>query len=118
MAEVLVDDNVGTGTSRPIKRCKVVSYGTPQVISGKETVIFQVFNSKTLLEERGKYIKTEKVVACGHPWYLKIYPRGRSDSNADTEYVSVYLCYAGTNGQSNPVLAKANIKTKNIDTRV
>ena len=79
-------------------------------------MIFQVFNFKTLLEERGKYIKTEKVVACGHPWYLKIYPRGRSDSNADTEYVSVYLCYAGTNGQSNPVLAKANIKTKNIDT--
>ena len=63
MAEVLVENNVGTGAGRPTKRCKVVTYGIPYVFSGenKETVIFQICNFKTLLEERGEYIKTELV---------------------------------------------------------
>ena len=115
MAEVIVENNAGTGTGRPTKRCKVVSYGTPHVFSGgenKETVIFQIFNFEALLEERDKYITTEKVVACGHLWYLRMYPRGDSESNADKEYVSIYLCYGGENNPSNPVIAKAKIKTK------
>ena len=120
MAEVIVENNAGTGTGRPTKRCKVVSYGTPHVFSGgenKETVIFQIFNFEALLEERDKYITTEKVVACGHLWYLKIYPRGGTDSDADTEHVSIFFCYAGTNDQTNPVIAKANVATKTITER-
>ena len=101
---------------RPAKRCKVagsVSYGTaPPEFTGenKETMIFRIHNFADLQEKRGEYFCTTTIKACGHLWKLRIYPRGRYDSETNVECIAIILHYAGENTKINPITATACIR--------
>jgi hypothetical protein len=69
-------------------------------------------------EKRGEYFFTGTINAHGHPWKLKIYPRGHTKSKTDTEHVSMFLVYAGENTKIKSVVAKAIIRTKAINIEI
>jgi hypothetical protein len=73
---------------------------------------YHIHNFADREEKRGEHLYTGVINAHGHPWKLLIYPRGCNESSTDTEYVSIYMHYAGSNTKTDPVLAKATIWTK------
>ena len=105
----------------PGKRCKIVAdvwYGDESVFVGnKEKINFHIRNFKRLDD---KCIVTETATACGHPWCLKIYPRGRVETSnsyisgrrveTSNSYISVYLVYDGSNDETRPIVTNAFIE--------
>jgi hypothetical protein len=93
---------------------RTISYGKiPKVFLGnKEKIQFQIHDFANLKEKRGKCIHTDDIRVQGNLWWLEIYPRGRSSSNTDVEYVSLYLCSEVFNPISIPVIAMVDIRTK------
>ena len=95
-----------------------VSYGVAPTVSpgaNKEQMIFDIHNFSTLPQQNNEFIETEIITACGHPWFLRIFPRGDSQSRTDFFSTAIFLFYGGDNNKTNPVVAKANIKTKTTD---
>ena len=104
---------------RPAKRCKVagsVSYGTapPEFTEeNKETMIFRIHNFAELTEKRGEYFCTTTIKACGHLWKLRIYPRGKNNSETNVECIAkISVHYVGENIKINPITARACIRIK------
>jgi hypothetical protein len=56
-----------------------------------QTMRFHIRNFSNLDKERNKAFFTEKCTAHGYNWFLELHPRGDSQSNANTVYVSCYL---------------------------
>jgi len=73
---------------------------------------YSIHNFANREEKRGESFFTGVINAHGHPWKLQIYPRGCKTSKTGTEFVSIYLWYAGENTETDPVLAKAMIRRK------
>ena len=101
------------------RRCKIAgstSIGNPpKDLFFIERMYFYVHNFASREERRGQDFSTGVIVAHGHPWKLSIYPRGHDVSNADAEYVSIFLDYAGNNFEHNPVVGKGVIRSKKIE---
>jgi len=103
---------------RPAKKCKVagrVSYGSdPLEYTGvnKEKMFFDIHNFAELQEKREEFFYTEAIQACGHEWKALVYPRGHKTSKTDAEYTGIHLSCANKNIETNPVHAKACIRTK------
>ena len=98
---------------RAAKRMKLAgetSYGKPKVILGNiEKMQFHIHDFANLNHKKGEDFHTNTIKAHGHLWKLQISPRGSTRSNTDTEHVSIYLHYMGTNPV---IIAKARIRTK------
>jgi hypothetical protein len=74
---------------------------------------YHIHNFANREEIRDEGFYTGSINAHGHLWRLLIYPRGDDQSSTDTEYISIYLnCAVGKSTKTNPVLAKAMIRTK------
>ena len=105
---------------RSTKICKVagrVSYGSdPLEFTGlnKEKMFFDIHNFADLKEKREAFFITKTIKACGHVWKLYIYPRGENFSKTNAEYTSIFVCCADENIKTNPVHAKAFIRTKTM----
>jgi hypothetical protein len=109
--------------ARSAKRMKLAgetSYGKipKEFLGNTEKMQFHIHDFANLKHKIGKRFYTNTINAHGHPWKLLIYPRGHDKSSTDAEYVSVFLCYAGENTGTNPVVAKAMIQTKTINMQI
>mmetsp|Transcript_36492 Transcript_36492/g.40298 ORF Transcript_36492/g.40298 Transcript_36492/m.40298 type:complete len:366 (+) Transcript_36492:359-1456(+) len=102
------------------KKLKLVGCDTvgspPKIFSGEAvTIRFQIHEFGHREEKINEYLYTGSVVALGHPWKLRIYPRGNEDFSADVDHVAIYLFYStGSKNNSQSVLAEATIRTKTI----
>ena len=81
------------------------------LIENKETTSFAIHDFATLPQQKGDKVATNVFQVGGHPFKLWIFPRGLM-GNTDTEYVSMYLLYAGENTETNPVNVRFQIWTK------
>jgi hypothetical protein len=107
------------------KRIKLVgsdSVGSPpKEFSDNDNIAkmeFHIHDFSNREEKRGEYFYTGIINAHGHPWKLRIYPRGHDESSTDAEYVSVFLHFAGENTKTDPVVAKAMIRTKTDNSKL
>ena len=93
-----------------------VSHGSPpkRLKEDVETMIYKIHNFASLEEARGKYILTAAIQAHGYPWKLMVYPRGRSSSPKDVEYVSVFLRYAGDDKEKPAAKLSIRCNTYNL----
>jgi hypothetical protein len=56
-----------------------------------ETVKFIIYDFKDRKEEKSEKIEFPVVEAHGYKWFISVYPRGRSESLTDTEYMACHL---------------------------
>ena len=111
------ESHASQGRAKRIKLVGSDSVGSlPKEISQDNVIAkieYQIPNFAYHIEKRGECFHTGAMIAHGHPWKLKIYPRGHSKLRTDAEYVTLGLYYAGENTKTDSVVAKkAMIHTK------
>mmetsp|Transcript_28506 Transcript_28506/g.31953 ORF Transcript_28506/g.31953 Transcript_28506/m.31953 type:complete len:466 (-) Transcript_28506:56-1453(-) len=84
---------------------------------GSVTMVYRIENYAVLQDKKKvKCITTNALRGCEHLWKIQVYPRGheksKQEKNTKGKYVCIGLVYAGTNDKSNPVTAKAILRTK------
>eukprot|EP00751_Fragilariopsis_kerguelensis_P038212 CAMPEP_0170950126 /NCGR_PEP_ID=MMETSP0735-20130129/29735_1 /TAXON_ID=186038 /ORGANISM="Fragilariopsis kerguelensis, Strain L26-C5" /LENGTH=173 /DNA_ID=CAMNT_0011360421 /DNA_START=66 /DNA_END=583 /DNA_ORIENTATION=+ len=107
-----------TSQGRVAKKVKLVgrdfSGKRPKVFldDGIVKMEFHIHDFASLPQKRGESYFTGIIKAHGHLWKLRINPRGHFESDANDEYVSMYLVYDGDRTKTNPVVTKAVFRTK------
>mmetsp|Transcript_47240 Transcript_47240/g.54528 ORF Transcript_47240/g.54528 Transcript_47240/m.54528 type:complete len:453 (+) Transcript_47240:103-1461(+) len=96
---------LGNGKHKPTKE---FSADTNQIV----TMVYRIDNFATLVDKKVKLITTNAVKGCDHLWKIQVYPRGHDKSNTKDKYVCIGLVYAGDHDDTDPVTAKAVLRTK------
>ena len=85
-----------TGGRRNVVGTSTVGDGPKALVAGAKTLRFVFHNFKGMKQNRGECVLSPPPLeAFGYLWRLEFYPKGRVDSDTDTEHISVYLKYVG-----------------------